>query len=112
MRSEVNEFQGIAAARLEVHGLPHSPRFAVALLSLELEGVGRVVHADHEPPAFAGTRRCQLEGERGVTALVLAQLVAIEPRLHVGVRQLLDVLLEELRIDLQLAYAEEALQPV
>src|SRR5712664_2301075 len=79
MRREVHEFQGIAAPCLEVHRLPHAPRVSVPLLSLELEGVGRVVHADDEPRSFAGTRACQLEGEWGVATLVLAQLVAIEP---------------------------------
>ena len=47
LRCEVHKFQWIAAARLEVHGLPHSARFSVALLALELERVRRVVHADH-----------------------------------------------------------------
>src|SRR5439155_1051462 len=84
---EVHELQRIAPARLEVHGLPHAARFSVALLALELEGVRRIVHAYNEPLACAVARLFQLEGERGVAALVLAELLAVEPRRRPPVRR-------------------------
>ena len=48
MRREVHEFQRVGSARLEVDGLPHPAGFAVALFAFELEGMRRVVHADHQ----------------------------------------------------------------
>jgi len=86
-RCEVHELQRIAAARLEVDRLPHAPRFAVALLALELEGVGGVVDADDELLARAEPRVLQLERKRSVAALVVAQLLAIEPRGGAPVRR-------------------------
>src|SRR5205085_4635288 len=42
-RRKVDGVERIAAARLEIDGLPHAARRAVALLALELEGMRRVV---------------------------------------------------------------------
>ena len=68
---------GSRATRLEVHRLPHAARLAVALLAFELERVRRVVHAERTALRLArpGPReRRQLELERRVAALVLAEL--------------------------------------
>ena len=48
VRREVHGLERVAAARFEVHGLPHAARLSVALLPLELEVVLRVVDAHDE----------------------------------------------------------------
>ena len=80
MRREVDAVERVAAAGFEVHGLPDALRVAVALLSFQLEWMGRVVNADGEclRAARPGELR-ELERERRVAALVGAERIAIEP---------------------------------
>src|SRR5436189_80603 len=86
-RREMHELQRVGAPCFEIHGLPHAPRFSVALFPLRLERIRSVVHADDELLAFAEPRVLQLERKRGVAALVLAQLLAVEPRGGAPVRR-------------------------
>jgi hypothetical protein len=69
-----------APARLQVGRLPDAAGVAVALLALELERAVHVVHAEDQALRRARTRvRRQLELERRVAALVLAELLSVEP---------------------------------
>ena len=69
-----------AAARLEIHRLPDAARLSVPLLPLELERVRAVVDADRDALRRTVARaRRELDGERNVPALVLADLGTVEP---------------------------------
>src|SRR5688572_10250177 len=78
---EVHRGEWCRTARFQVYGLPDTACFAIPLLTLELEGVLRVVDADDE--ALRHSRACQcgeLERKRRVSALMLAEPTPVEPR--------------------------------
>ncbi len=67
-------------AGLQIDRLPDAAGIAVALFALELEGPGRIVHAQHE--LMAGARLeagRQLELEWNVAAAVSAQRLSVQP---------------------------------
>ena len=79
-RRVAHRFQRITPARFEVDRLPHAARFAVALLSFQLERMRGVVDAHHKSMHVrdASLRR-QLERERRVAALMFTELVSVQP---------------------------------
>src|SRR6266516_6918161 len=81
VRREVHRLERVAAARLEIDGLPHPVRRAVALLPLELERVRGVVDADDETQRLREAQALrELAGEWRVSTLVLANLLSVDPR--------------------------------
>src|SRR5206468_3255027 len=80
--------EGTRTTRFEIDRLPHSARFAVALLPLELERMRRVIDADDETVSVASTNvRRELEGEWRISALVLADALTVEPDRRAPVRR-------------------------
>src|SRR3954471_15857640 len=68
-----------AATRLEVDRLPDPTRGSVALFAFELERMRCVVHTQHQVMRAAHQAPRELERKRSVTALMLAELLAVEP---------------------------------
>jgi hypothetical protein len=80
VRREVQCAERYASSRFEIGRLPDAARVTVALLAFQLERARRVIHPQHEPLLVSGLHVLgQLELERDVTAVVRAELLAVEP---------------------------------
>ena len=87
-RREMDRFERVRTARLEIHRLPHPMCGAVPLLAFELELMRPVVDTDDESLRLADAQVTgELEREWRVSPVVRAETLPVEPRRGAPIRR-------------------------